>query len=75
MHHEHRIANPERYYKHPSAIIPDRELTELQRITALKNWRDDINLRLTASEENMLGNGTDPALIEEINDLLRGLEK
>ncbi len=74
MNHDQRVANPPRYYKHPTAIMTDKELTESEQIAALKNWRDDINLRLTASSENMDGNGTDVSLVSEIDNLLRGLE-
>lgn len=74
MEHSERVANPPRYYNHPSSIMADHELTEEERIIALKNWRDDINLRLVAANENM-GSGTrDVVLISEIDNLLIYLE-
>lgn len=73
MNQDQRIANPPRYYKCPAAIIADKELTVAEQIAALENWRNDINLRLTATEENMGGNGTDLSLVSEIDNLLRDL--
>ncbi|KTC86763.1 hypothetical protein Lbru_0704 [Legionella brunensis] len=70
-----RIANPPRHYSHPSSILVDEELTIDERIVALKNWRDDINLRLLAIDENMGNSTADVTLIAEINNLLSFLER
>lgn len=70
-----RIANPPAHYEHPSSILADGELTIEEQIIALKNWRDDIDLRVVAASENM-GNGTtDVDLIAEIDNLLCFLEQ
>ncbi|MDI9818229.1 MULTISPECIES: hypothetical protein [unclassified Legionella] len=70
-----RIADPPRYYSHPYSILTDQELTKEEQIIALKNWRDDINLKLTATAENMCRGTDDASPIAEINELLYSLEK
>ncbi len=70
-----RIANPPRHYDHPSAIMADADLTEEERVTALKNWRNDIDLKLVAASENMGNGALDMALIAEIDSLLCYLDK
>lgn len=69
-----RIADPARHYRRPVAVLADKELTAEERIIALKNWRNDIDLRLLATSENMGDSVEDPTLIDEINDLLSFLE-
>lgn len=73
--HPERIAHPLRYYSHPSSILADGDLTVEERITALKNWRDDINLRVVASEENMGSDPKDINLIADIDKLLSLLQQ
>ncbi|KTD17209.1 hypothetical protein [Legionella jordanis] len=74
LEHGERIANPPRYYCQPSSILADGELTVEEQIIALKNWRDDINLRLIAAEENMGSGTSDVTLVSEIDNLLCFLE-
>ncbi|KTD20091.1 Uncharacterised protein [Legionella lansingensis] len=74
--HGDRIADPPRYYSEPSSILADEEMTIEEQITALKNWRDDINLKLLAAAENMDGGRfVDVNLIAEIDNLLSFLEQ
>ncbi|WED44344.1 hypothetical protein [Legionella cardiaca] len=75
MEHAERIANPPRHYSHPSGILADKELTNDERIAALRNWRNDIDLRLIATEENMGPSTADVTLVEEIDNLLNYLEQ
>ncbi|KTD08227.1 hypothetical protein [Legionella jamestowniensis] len=69
-----KLANPMRHYCNPSAVLADEELTKEDRIIALKNWRDDIHLKLVATEENMGPTSCDVTLVAEIDNLLNFLE-
>ncbi|ASQ45876.1 hypothetical protein [Legionella clemsonensis] len=74
MEHGEKLANPMRHYCNPSAVLADEELTKEERIVALKNWRDDIHLKLVATEENMGRSAGDVTLVAEINNLLDFLQ-
>ncbi|CEK10670.1 hypothetical protein [Legionella hackeliae] len=74
MEYDEKITNPMRHYCNPSAVLADEELTKNERIVALKNWRDDINLKLVATEENMGPGSADITLVSEIDNLLHFLE-
>lgn len=74
MDHGERIANPPRHYGHPSSILTDNELTKDEQIIALKNWRNDIELKSVATDENMGVSCPDVTLIAEIDNLLNYLE-
>ncbi|MBA4697626.1 MAG: hypothetical protein H2069_09615 [Legionella sp.] len=75
MTHGERIADPANYYECPALVLQDESLSKAEQIVALINWRDDIDLRLLATAENMGGNADDLSLVREINDLLFSLKK
>ena len=51
---EKKIANPLNYYKTPSDVAHDRQLSLENKIKALDNWLNDIDLQRIADAENML---------------------
>lgn len=74
--HEEQITNPGRYYSQPKDIVNDTYLTAEEKIIALKNWRDDINLKSIATEESMgrKFNNNEIDLMSEIDKLLDVIE-
>lgn len=48
-----------KYFKQPSDIVEAEDLTKQQKCKLLQQWDYDLQLLLTASEENMTGGGTD----------------
>jgi hypothetical protein len=51
---EKKIANPLNFYKSPSDVAHDRNLSLENKIKTLDNWLNDIDLQHIAEEENML---------------------
>jgi hypothetical protein len=51
--HAEKIASPLNFFKHPSEIERDPELSLVDKVKLLQNWLDDIKLRQIAEEENM----------------------
>lgn len=71
-----RIADPGRYYHHPTEVKSDNRLSVTEKITLLQNWRDDEKLRSIATNENMLAaNGADNCRLDDIEKLLAFYEK
>ncbi|MCC5792410.1 MAG: hypothetical protein JJT82_07375 [Legionellaceae bacterium] len=62
-----KIANPARYYPEVDMLEQDPDLDAQQKLQAMRNWRDDIILKLTASEENMDGKPADLEKLAQLN--------
>lgn len=71
MNIDDKIANPLRYYHHPSELDLDDSLGCEEKIRLLQNWLDDIRLRMTAESENMPESNHEHYMTREVEDLLR----
>jgi len=72
---EDKIADPVNHYKNPIDVDKDDSLTLEEKITALKNWQNDIVLRQTAEAENMRSSHPSRYHMAEIERLIRILKE
>ena len=56
--YESMLADVASHFESPAAIVAARNLRRNQKIALLKQWDYDLQLMLTATEENMGGTGT-----------------
>jgi len=56
---EEMLADVGKHFSSPDALIAASDLTRPQKLKLLEQWDYDMQLLLTASEENMTGGGTD----------------
>jgi len=66
-----KIANPLNFYKYPTEVEQDDELSVEEKIKLLVNWLDDINLRQIAEAENMPVTHETRYYMAEVERLLR----
>lgn len=59
--YEKMLTDVASHFDSPAAIVAARNLRRNQKIALLKQWDYDLQLLLTASEENMPGAGTGEA--------------
>ena len=65
------MQDPASYYRRPSEILEDPQLSRDERLKLLEEWQMDISLKLTADEEGMTpphprDSAKDAVLLEEI---------
>ncbi|KTC66557.1 hypothetical protein Lade_1215 [Legionella adelaidensis] len=70
-----KIADPLKFYLHPSEVENEKELTLQEKIKLLNNWLDDIKLRQIAEEENMPPNKQTRYYTAEVEYLLQKYKK
>ena len=58
MRFDDMLGDVAKYFKRPADIVDDGDLTKQQKCKLLQQWDYDLQLLLTASEENMTGGGT-----------------
>ncbi|HEX2581342.1 MAG TPA: hypothetical protein VHL08_05130 [Dongiaceae bacterium] len=55
---EKKLGDVAKFYRTPTDLIGDAALTREQQVQLLKQWQYDLQLLMTATEENMTGTGT-----------------
>ena len=65
-----KISNPLNFYKTPSEVESDDELSIAEKIKLLVNWIDDIKLRQIAEAENMTSSHETRYYMAEVERLL-----
>lgn len=66
-----KIADPLKFYNKPGEVENDPLLSVDEKIKLLTNWLNDITLRQTADNENMLAPHATRFYTEEVEKLLR----
>lgn len=59
MRFDEMLGDVAKHFKQPADIVDAEDLTKQQKCKLLQQWDYDLQLLLTASEENMTGGGTD----------------
>lgn len=71
--YESALENPAAAYVRPADICDDPGLSQAQKVELLDRWRNDVNLRLIATEENMPGSGDAAEELRSVNEALERL--
>jgi hypothetical protein len=67
--------DPSSVFEKPSDVLDNMELSTEQKIEILKQWKQDIMLRLVAEEENMAGTPENSERLKQVSDALILLEE
>lgn len=68
-----RIKSPANYFVNPKAVLEDSRLNTTQKIEILNSWKQEEEMLMVASEENMEGDsgGNLQAVCDALNQLER----
>jgi len=67
--------DPSSVFEKPSDVLDNLELSAEQKIEILRQWKQDVMLRLVAEEENMPGDPENSDRLKAITDALIALEQ
>ena len=67
--------DPSSLFEKPSDVLDNMELSREQKIEVLKQWKQDVMLRLVAEEENMPGSPENSDRLKAITDALIALDE
>ena len=63
-------------FSNPAQIVDAKELSQVQKLSLLRQWEQDLRAQMTASREGMGPSSPNPVpeLLREVRELLRNLE-
>ena len=65
--------DPAKVFKKPAELVECNEMSKAQKITALEQWKDEIEKYLIAEAESMLGNAENAERLKQVSDALISL--
>ena len=67
------MKDPARVFETPADLVESDELFKVQKIAALKQWKDELKKRLRAEDESMTGNDENAERLRQVSDALISL--
>lgn len=71
---EKLMIDPSSVFEEPNDVLDNTELSGEEKVEILQQWKDEVQLRLVAEEENMSGDPANSERLKEVTNALIALD-
>ncbi len=71
---EKLMIDPGSVFDKPADVVGNSALSHGEKIEILRQWKQEVTLRLVAEEESMAGDPQNPARLQQVTEALTELE-